>query len=237
MSAIGVFLRGLRHGRQWGTDAVAAKTGFTEEKVRCDEDGQTVPTYEDRRTYALAFGFEHVEEFERAWRARNVEMIRGDRSGIAIINKVPAGPPQDYEEYSISSGVGYEYFPRPADLTDPALFAVIVVGHSMSPSYEPGDLVIFRPIEPRGDVADGTPVFVRFGAARDHTCTFKLAYAAPGEANLELHPANPAHDPEVVPRADIDRLAVAVRCVRGYYTAPREQVLDASDAQPFPDDY
>ncbi len=138
MSAIGVFLRGLRQGRQWDMDVVAERTGFSVDKVRCDESGQTVPSFDDRRAYASAFDFPHVEEFERGWRPRKVEVIRGDRNGgIAIINKCPAGRPHDYEEYSINSGVGYEYFARTDELSDPTLFGVIIVGDSIRDVLDP----------------------------------------------------------------------------------------------------
>lgn len=141
---------------------------------------------------------------------RLVRVKLAHRDGfVPIINKAPAGGPIDYEEYGIDSGMGYEYVPRSVGMEGELLFAVIVIGDSMQPAYREGDLVIFRPIRQHEQVADGSPVFVRFTAERDHTCTFKSVHRRT-DGRLDLRPENPAYPVIVAATEEIDRMALAI---------------------------
>ena len=92
------------------------------------------------------------------------------------------------------------------------MFAVVIVGDSMAPAYAAGDLVVFRPADAeagRDAVPDGSAVFVRFTAERDHGCTVKTLWRR-SDGRFDLRPENPAHPTLVAGPWEIARLAVAV---------------------------
>ena len=63
---------------------------------------------------------------------------------IPIISWAQAGQ-EGYFEDSYPAGAGFGYINRPYDLSDPAAYALIISGDSMSPKFEPGDVVIVSP--------------------------------------------------------------------------------------------
>ena len=157
-----------------------------------------------------------------------------------MVNKAPAGPPVDYEDHGIDSRTGFEYVPRPPGQSDEArLFAVVIVGDSMRPAYAPGDLVVFRPADPdpaRDAVPDGSAVFVRFTADRDHGCTVKSLFRRP-DGRFDLRPENPAHPTLVAGPWEIARLAVAVDRRPAYCrTTPAVRRVTDEHGQAFPDE-
>ncbi len=71
---------------------------------------------------------------------------------------------------------------------------------------------MFRPADADADrdaVPDGSAVFVRFTADRDHGCTVKTLWRRP-DGRFDLRPENPAHPTLVAGPWEIARLAVAV---------------------------
>ncbi len=237
MTRVGVFLKQYQADRQWDAAAMTRALATSGEQLRRVFAGEAFPPASQRRAWARELGFADLLEFDRQWRPRGVAVTRVSAEElIPVINKTPAGCPRDYEEYGLDSGVGYEYIPRRAGQEGP-LFAVVVIGDSMAPTYHSGDVVVFRPALSDEIIPDGSPVFVRFGAGRDHACTFKRIY--PAESGwLEFRPDNPRHASIHARLDEIDRLAIAVerraalgdqpherRCIADQYaqSAPEEE--------------
>jgi phage repressor protein C with HTH and peptisase S24 domain len=113
---------------------------------------------------------------------------------IPIINKVAAGYPQDFTDLGYPVGIADDYVAAPAELSDPNAFAVRVVGDSMAPRYNEGDVVIFSPAAP---VKSGDDCFVRFavtGGPQDGQSTFKRVFFD-AEDQIRLQPLNERYAP------------------------------------------
>ena len=247
MSNLGFLLRGIRLGKRLDLPAMAAALATTPDHLRRIESGGPVPPAGQRRAWAAALGFADLTAFDHQWRATDPAWDRvlwAHRDGwVPVVNKAPAGPPVDFEEHGIGdTRTGYEYVPRSAALAgEGRLFAVVIVGDSMAPAYRPGDLVVFRPADVDADpgeslVPDGTPVFVRFTADRDHGCTVKNLFRRP-DGRFDLRPENPAHATLVAGPAEIARLAVAVERRPAFCDLGRTVYRVADEhAQSFPDE-
>jgi SOS-response transcriptional repressor LexA len=116
------------------------------------------------------------------------------------------------------------------------LFALIIIGDSMSPVFLEGDLVIFRPIRQDEPVADGSPVFVRFTAERQHGCTFKSVYRR-ADGKLDLRPENAAHRTIAASGDEIERMALALER-RPRFWCPAKETRRVRDeyVQEFPEE-
>jgi SOS-response transcriptional repressor LexA len=237
MSRLGTLIRGMRIAKKWDLESMASALGTTASRLRLVESGAVFPPAVERRKWGRALGFTDLVDLDRQWRDGWARVTAAHRDGwIPIINKAPAGLATDYLEYGVDSGCGYDYVARSQGMTDELLFAVIVIGDSMSPVYREGDLVIFRPIHPDQPIADGSPVFVRFTAGRQHGCTFKSIYHR-SDGRLELRPENPSHRPLVVGSEEIDRMALAIE-TRPQYWIPQKQTRRVRDeyVQEFPEE-
>ena len=236
MSTLGLYILGLRHGRQRDREVVAEQTGISVERQRLIEEGLAIPTHVECKAYAKSFSFSSVAEFEEAWRSKRIVLSKGDANGrIPVINLAPAGEPVDYHECFPDSGLGFTYIDPPPGIIGPNLFAFVIIGDSMEPTYPSGRIAICRPT-PSAEIPDGHPVFVRFGSARDHGCTFKLCYRVDAEL-VDLRPLNPAYKKEIVSKEHIDRMSPVIACVEAktyqpadepYYTNEYSQVMDES---------
>jgi SOS-response transcriptional repressor LexA len=102
---------------------------------------------------------------------------------IPIINKVAAGYPADFDDLDYPAGVADDYVRCP-DVHDPNAFAVRVVGDSMEPKFQEGNIVIFSPA---AEVRSGDDCFVRF--AMPHETTFKRVFFEP-KNKVRLQPRN-----------------------------------------------
>jgi hypothetical protein len=212
MSWPGVYILGLRQGARQDRIVVGAATGIDPDRQRLIEETEAAPTYQERRAYASHFGFAGVEEFDEGWRPRVVRLSRGERKGmIPVINLAPAGEARDYHEVYPDSGIGYAYIDPPPGVAGPNLFAFVVVGDSMEPDYPQGCFAVCRPT-PATEIPDGAAVFVRFGASRDHTCTFKRCYRVDA-LTVELRPINSRHGNLTVAKEEIDRMSPVVATV------------------------
>ncbi len=144
---------------------------------------------------------------------------------IPVINKVAAGYPREFTDLGYPARVADEYVSAP-DIRDPDAFAARVVGDSMAPLYNEGDIVVFSPQAP---VASGADCFVRL--VRDDETTFKRVYferdAGSGAERIRLQPLNSAYPPRLESREDVAGLYAAVYIVR---PAPQPGPL-APDAQ------
>ena len=89
---------------------------------------------------------------------------------VPVINKVSAGYPADFNDLDYPVGIADDYVRCP-DLHDPNAFAVRVVGDSMEPRFQEGDIVVFSPA---AEVQSGDDCFVRF--EMPHETTFKRVF-------------------------------------------------------------
>jgi SOS-response transcriptional repressor LexA len=237
MSRVGALIRGIRLAKQLDLPQMAYTLGTTPSRLQLVETGAVFPAAIERRRWGVKLGFKDLADFDHHWRDSWGKITAAHRDGwVPIINKAPAGPVTDYEEYGIDSGIGFEYVPRPAGLEGELLFAVIVIGDSMMPAYREGDLVIFRPIKPDEDIPDGSPVFVRFTSQYQHGCTFKTVYRR-GDGLMNLRAENPRYETMVITSDDVERMAIAVDR-RPEYCVPKKQMRIVRDeyVQEFPAD-
>jgi SOS-response transcriptional repressor LexA len=242
-TGVGLLLRGIRLGKRLDLQAMSAELGTTPDRLRQVETGTAFPPAGERRGWAAVLGFADLTDFDNQWRstAASPAFRAVHRAGwIPVVNKAPAGPPVDYEEFGVDTRVGTDYVPRsPTQADEGTLFAVVIVGDSMAPGYVPGDLVVFRPADVdagRDVLPDGSPVFVRFTADRGHACTVKSLHRR-SDGRYDLRPANPAHHAMIVAPWEIDRLAIAVERRPAFCRMddPVRHVPD-EDAQPFPEE-
>lgn len=125
------------------------------------------------------------------------------RSLIPVINKVTAGYPKDFTDLDYPPSVADEYVHCP-EVRDPQAFAARVIGDSMEPAYQEGDVVVFCPNTP---ARSGDDCFVRFA---DHGgTTFKRFYER-DERTIRLQPLNDKYPSETHPRESISGLWPAI---------------------------
>ncbi|MBN2138505.1 MAG: helix-turn-helix domain-containing protein [Sedimentisphaerales bacterium] len=110
---------------------------------------------------------------------------------VPVINKVSAGYPTDFNDLDYPVGIADDYVRCP-DLHDPNAFAVRVVGDSMEPRFNEGDIVVFSPA---ADVNNGDDCFVRF--ATPHETTFKRVFFE-ADNQIRLQPRNEKYSPTIV---------------------------------------
>ncbi len=141
----------------------------------------------------------HIAERAAEQAPPNLQKVRP----IPVINKVAAGYPEEFSDLGYPVGVADEYVAVPAELDDPHMFAVHVVGESMEPRYTEGEIVVFSPA---AEVASGDDCFVRFSkgsAPGDAESTFKRVFFD-GPERVRLQPLNERYAPEFVKPSDIE---------------------------------
>jgi phage repressor protein C with HTH and peptisase S24 domain len=122
---------------------------------------------------------------------------------VPIINKVAAGYPTDFNDLDYPAGIADDYVRCP-DVHDPNAFAVRVVGDSMEPRFQEGDIVIFSPA---AEVRNGDDCFVRF--ALPHETTFKRVFFE-AKNKVRLQPRNEKYSPTIVDGKRINGMYRAV---------------------------
>ncbi len=130
---------------------------------------------------------------------------------VPVINKVPAGYPADFSDLGYPARIADEYIRTP-DLSDPDAFAARVVGDSMEPNYQEGDIVVFSPIR---EIIDGMDCFVRLEP--DHESTFKRIYFQTdedGNEMIRIQPINNRYPPMTLPREQVAGLYAGVSVTR-----------------------
>jgi len=150
----------------------------------------------------------NVGELDAMLSESNLDIDQGKASLAAgrlvpIINKVAAGYPADFNDLDYPAGVADDYVRCP-DVHDPNAFAVRVVGDSMEPKFQEGDIVVFSPA---ADVNNGDDCFVRF--AMPHETTFKRVFFEP-DNRVRLQPRNEKYSPTMVDGKRINGLYRAV---------------------------
>lgn len=122
---------------------------------------------------------------------------------VPIINKTAAGYPHQFTDLDYPVGVADEYIRCP-DLHDPQSFGIRVVGDSMEPKYQEGDIVVFSPNTP---AEPGQDCFIRFD--EDAGTTFKRVYQDTPET-VRLQPLNDRYPAQTYPRERITGIWPAV---------------------------
>lgn len=130
---------------------------------------------------------------------------------VPLINSVAAGYPREFTDLGYPARVADQYVRCP-DVRDPDAFAARVVGDSMEPSYQQGDIVVFSPLKA---VKNGSDCFARLEP--DHETTLKRVYFetdAEGNELVRLQPLNSAYPPRVVKREQVAALYAAVSVIK-----------------------
>jgi len=135
--------------------------------------------------------------------ADNVQQIHTAGKLVPVINDVVAGYPVDFDDKGYPPG-GADDYVRCPDLHDPNAFAVRVVGDSMEPKYQQGDIIVFSPAI---EVRSGDDCFVRM--ADPHETTFKQVFFEDND-QIRLQPRNHKYSPTVLNRQKINGLWRAV---------------------------
>ncbi len=140
----------------------------------------------------------------------DAELVQLPRE-VPLINSVAAGYPADFTDLGYPARAADEYVRCP-DIADPDAFAARVVGDSMVPAYQQGDVVVFSPAKP---IRSGADCFARLEP--DHQSTFKRVFfeqSEAGEELIRLQPLNPAYPPSLLPRERVAGLYAAVTVMR-----------------------
>jgi len=122
---------------------------------------------------------------------------------VPVINKVNAGYPADFNDLDYPVGIADDYVRCP-DLHDPNAFAVRVVGDSMEPKFNEGDIVVFSPA---AEIHSGDDCFIRF--SDPHETTFKRMFFE-SENKVRLQPRNEKYSPIITDGNRINGLYRAV---------------------------
>jgi len=191
--------------------ALGAKVGLSGTNIARRENGRTRVKPNERFKFADAFGLA-ILDFDEQWRDWQPARSRGG-DGIPVINRAPAGLIQNYEEYGIDSGQGYEYIDF-GDITDQLAFAIVVVGDSMEPTLRENDTLVLSPIDPYKPHTDrlhnGAIVFVRFTVEfHGGGCTLARFYDE-SDSRVRLQKDNAKYPPIICNREGIQMMAVAV---------------------------
>jgi len=203
MANFGETLRNLRKQARMTQQELAAKADVSLSMIAKSE-AAAIPhmkgsTY---RQIAEALGLS-VDELDRAWRnahAPSAHAVAG--KGVPIVNRTTAGLPSDYQDVGRGN---YEHLPMDAQsIGDPDAFGVEIVGDSMVPEWQSGDIIV---CSPRAAPKSGDPCFVQLDGGAADGNTFKRVFDL-GDGRVELRSDNPRYAPIVLDR---ERL---IRCVK-----------------------
>lgn len=123
---------------------------------------------------------------------------------VPLINRVAAGHATEHTDLGFPDGSADQYIDVP-DAVTPDSFSTVIVGESMLPRYQPGDIVV---CSASAKVEDGVDCFVRLEP--DHESTFKRVYFDEAAGTIRLQPLNPDFPPRIVAREQVAGLYRAV---------------------------
>lgn len=118
---------------------------------------------------------------------------------IPLLGMAQAGADGFFDDAGLPTGEGWDQTDLP--LPRPSLFSLQISGDSMAPLYRQGDRVLVD--RDRTDVRKGDRVVVRTLTGE----TMAKEIAALSARSVTLNSINPAHDPRVLARKDIDWMA------------------------------
>lgn len=220
MATIGEIIQRLREQKGWTTRELAEKVGLSAGAVNQRETGKTRVKADEIPMWAGVFGIS-PDSLESMWNTSSMPLRAAENAGIPIINKAPAGPAWDFEAYGTTSREGHSYLARETGEESDDLFAVEVVGDSMTPELRTGDLLVMWPVAqgvPTQSI-DGRIVLASF--SQEHGGGVSLAQLKlTGESDdhrglrATLVKLNAKHRSRDIYLTDLDRLAVAKRIHR-----------------------
>lgn len=125
----------------------------------------------------------------------------GDRRAptIPLIGLAQAGADGFFDDAGLPTGEGWDQTDLP--LAHPGLFSLEISGDSMAPLYRQGDRVLVD--RDRTDVRKGDRVVVRTTTGE----TMAKEIASLTARSVTLNSINPAYEPRVIPRKDVDWIA------------------------------
>jgi len=118
---------------------------------------------------------------------------------VPLLGMAQAGADGFFDDAGLPTGEGWDQTDLP--LPRPSLFSLLISGESMAPLYRAGDRVLVD--RDRTDVRRGDRVVVRTTTGE----TMAKEIAALTAASVTLASINPAFEPRVIPRKDIDWMA------------------------------
>ncbi len=134
---------------------------------------------------------------------QNIEKLPTAGKLVPVINNVTAGYPADYDDMGYPPG-GADDYVRCPDLHDANAFAVRVVGDSMEPKYQQGDIIVFSP---NAEVRNGDDCFIRM--TEPHETTFKQVFFE-NDSTIRLQPRNHKYAPTILSSDKINGIWRAV---------------------------
>lgn len=118
---------------------------------------------------------------------------------VPLLGMAQAGADGFFDDAGLPTGEGWDQTDLP--LPRPGLFSLEIAGDSMAPLYRQGDRVLVD--RDRTDVRRGDRVVVRTATGE----TTAKEIAALTARSVTLASINPAYEPRVIPRKDIDWMA------------------------------
>lgn len=118
---------------------------------------------------------------------------------VPLLGMAQAGADGFFDDAGLPTGEGWDQTDLP--LPRPTLFSLEITGDSMAPLYRQGDRVLVD--RDRTDVRKGDRVVVRTLGGE----TTAKEIAALTAKSVTLNSINPAYEPRVIPRKDIDWMA------------------------------
>lgn len=199
MGHFGKALKQLRESRHLSQEDLAIRAGLSSQTISNAEQMESPKMRgSNYRKVAEALGLT-TDQFDLAWRNRSpVEQpVRG--VGVPIVNQPVAGTARDYQDVGRDN---YSFCPvYPEAIGDPDAFAVQVVGDSMVPEWQNGDVLI---CSPRAQIKSGDPCFVLLDPKLPDSASFKRVIQMP-EDRVELRADNPRYPPVIVAKSAITR--------------------------------
>jgi len=149
-----------------------------------------------------------ISELKRAIRAvEKSNASTADLHVIPVLSYTAAGDPGNFTDGDYPPGFADDYVLAPTDISDPHAFGLRIRGDSMSPGFQPGDVVIVSPDTP---LVEGLKIVTKI---RDGEITCKI-FASGDENRIVLSSENPAYGPMIVDRRDIVWIYPVVRSIR-----------------------
>lgn len=160
MTTMAENLRFYRERAGYTQEELAHKAGLTKDYIsKIERNEQGNPRRQTVLALAKALGIEPIDleygEFEKS--ARELSSIGKDpifAGTMPVIGYATGGPIDCHWDDGYPVGDGMEAILRPADLS-PNAYALKILGDSMAPKYEEGEIVIVDPVKPyeSGDYA------------------------------------------------------------------------------------
>ncbi len=202
MAHFGKALKALREARHLSQEDLAIRAGLSSQTISNAEQMESPKMRgSNYRKVAEAMGLT-TDQFDLAWRTRPPSEHTVKGAGIPIVNQTTAGVTRDYQDVGRDN---YSFCPiYPEAVGDPDAFAVQVIGDSMVPEWQTGDILI---CSPRAQIKSGDACFVQLDSKFGDGNTFKRVIQVP-EDRVELRADNPRYPPVIIPRESV------LRCVK-----------------------